>query len=175
MRYIVFDFEATCWPVKPAGYVQETIEVGAYALSGTGEYLGDFQRFVRPHYHPRLSPFCRELTHIEQRDVDAAGDFASVIDEFLSFIGYFDARNDYLLCAWGDWDFRHLRRECREHGLDDEWLEPHINLKEQYRRIVGAGKPIGLARAVRREGYAWEGYHARVPKSAFGGHAAVGF
>ncbi len=160
MHYIIYDLEATCWQNRPPSIPQETIEFGAYRLSRDGEALASFQAFVRPQLHPRLSSFCQELTGIEQSDIDRADAFDIVADDFLEFIGY-DDDEEYLLCSWGDFDAKQLRRDCALHRMDDEWIRPHINLKEQYRTMHRLPKPRGLARSVVASGHTWDGAQHR--------------
>ncbi|MEN9576703.1 MAG: hypothetical protein RL514_4558 [Verrucomicrobiota bacterium] len=51
----------------------EIIEIGAVAVRAEdGVPLAEFQSFVRPVRHPRLTPFCTQLTSIQQTDVDGA-------------------------------------------------------------------------------------------------------
>ena len=160
MDYIIYDLEATCWENRPPSIPQETIEIGAYRLSGDGGFLAEFQAFVKPVLHPRLSNFCESLTQIYQDDVDRAATFATVAERFIDFIGYNDDE-DYLLCSWGDFDALQLRRDCAVHRIDDDWTYPHINLKKQLQRIMRRDKPIGLANAVKTVGSYWEGEQHR--------------
>ncbi|HMX40824.1 MAG TPA: 3'-5' exonuclease [Saprospiraceae bacterium] len=159
MNYIIFDLEATCWENTPPGYVQETIEIGAFRLNSFGEIRGKFNRFIRPVAHPVLSPFCRQLTTIEQQDVNRANTFPSVIEEFQDW-AYMDD-DDYLLCSWGNFDRRQLAADCRLHRLDSSWTEHHVNLKEKYRLMKGMSKGMGLRRAVEKEGILFTGQHHR--------------
>lgn len=156
MKFIVYDLEATCWPNRPSSLKQEIIEVGGYRLDHAGEVEASFQAFVRPIVHPMLSPFCRELTTISQPQVNSADKWDLVCEDFLDFIGYYDDE-DYLLCAWGDWDAKQLVKDCRLHDMDSAWVEPNINLKRQYARIKRLKRPYGLAKSLRLEGYDWEG------------------
>lgn len=165
MNFIVYDLEATCWPNRPASLKQEIIEVGAFRLTGEGEVVDRFQAFVRPIVHPMLSPFCRELTTISQPQVNSADKWDVVYEDFLDFIGYYDDER-YLLCAWGNWDAKQLAKDCRLHGLDDDWVEPNIDLKAQYARIQRLKKPRGLAKSLRLEGYEWEGDQHRAISDA---------
>ena len=160
MHYIVFDLEATCWRNRPPSIPQEVIEFGAYKLSADGEALQSFQAFVKPVLHPRLSAFCEELTGISQRDVDRADPFYVVAGDFIEFIGYDDGE-DYLLCSWGDFDAKQLRRDCALHHMDDDWVGPHINLRQQYKTIHKLPKPRGLARSVVACGHTWDGAQHR--------------
>ena len=69
---IVLDFEATCWPDKKNSAPSEIIEFPAVLLdTSTGSLLDEFHTYVMPTEHPKLSDFCRQLTGIEQGQVDA--------------------------------------------------------------------------------------------------------
>lgn len=159
MNYIIFDLEATCWNGRPPSKVQETIEIGAVRLSPYGEVEGTFNRFIRPILNPNLSSFCRELTSIEQSDVNRADTFPRVIEDFQDWAEIFD--ESYLLCSWGNFDKTMLIQDCQLHDMDYDWLEDHINLKRQYQEIRGLRKPKGLRRAVEHEGFEFTGTHHR--------------
>lgn len=164
MRFIVFDIEATCWEGRPPGMTQETIEIGAYHLDGYGEVGASFSRLIQPVIHPQMSLFCRQLTHIEQADLDRARDFPRVIRDFQDWIDIDDT--PYVLAAWGGFDREQLRQDCRLHHLDDEWLRPYINLKQQYQEIHSLPRKRGLAAAVRKEGFDWTGEQHRALSDA---------
>ena len=153
MKFIVYDIEATCWEGRPPGMVQETIEIGAYSVDSFGQVGGAFSRLIKPLLHPQLSQFCRRLTQIEQPDINRARDFPRVIQAFQDWIDLDD--EPYVLAAWGNFDERQLRRDCRLHDLDDSWLDPSINLRAQYRTGTAAPAPEAWAcfrRSPRRAG-----------------------
>lgn len=158
-NYIIYDLEATCWENMPPGYVQETIEIGAFRLNHYGEIRGKFNRFVKPVVHPTLSPFCRQLTSISQEDVNKAGTFPKVIEEFWDW-GRIE-EEDYVLCSWGSFDKKMFINDCRLHRLDEDWAEHHVNLKEQYRVLKRMRSGIGLRKAVEREDILFTGLHHR--------------
>ena len=160
MNFIVFDLEATCWENPHHSQVQEIIEIGALKLDRYAEVIGEFGRFVKPVYHPSLSIFCKQLTSIEQEDVDSAKEFPEVIEEFIDWIGYYDDE-EYLLCSWGFFDRKALVHDCELHQLDHDWTEHHISLKHQYRDLKGLRKPQGLRRTVLKEGFEFTGTHHR--------------
>jgi 3'-5' exoribonuclease 1 len=139
--------------------VQETIEIGAYKMDRYGEVSSYFKRFIRPILHPQLSLFCRQLTSIEQPDVNRAREFTSVIEDFQDWVDIWG--EEYLLCSWGGFDQRLLRQDCELHRLETEWLESFINVKQQYHDIRGLHRRRGLKRAVEAEGFEWEGEHHR--------------
>ena len=165
MNYIIYDLEATCWPHRPEDRRQETIEIGAVRVNRYGEATGTFSRFVRPVVHPMLSPFCKELTSIDQPQVNRAEEFPEVIEDFQDWIGLFDGE-DYVLCSWGGFDKKMFIRDCQLHDLEDDWVDPHVNLKQQYRRLKNLRKPQGLHKTVEREGFEFEGIHHRAISDA---------
>ncbi|MFK8162345.1 MAG: exonuclease domain-containing protein [Lewinella sp.] len=159
VKFIVYDIEATCWEGRPPGLVQETLEIGACELDAYGQIQGYFSRLIKPTLHPQMSHFCRNLTKIDQQEVNRARDFTRVVSEFQDWIGV--GYDDYLLASWGDFDQEQLSADCRLHRLDDYWLDEHIDLKEQYRDIKKLPKKRGLKSAVKHEGLAWEGEQHR--------------
>ncbi len=159
MHFIIYDLEATCWLGRPPGYVQEVIEIGAIKLNGYGEELSIFNRFVKPVVNPRLSAFCQELTSITQEQINIANTFPTVIEDFQDWIDIWD--EDYLLCSWGKFDKTALISDCKLHDMEWEWLENHINVKNQYKEIKGLSKHRGLRKAVEKEGFEFTGTHHR--------------
>ncbi|MBL7815431.1 MAG: exonuclease domain-containing protein [Saprospiraceae bacterium] len=159
MNFIIFDLECTCWQNRPSGTEMETIEIGAVKLDDFGEVIDSFDTFIRPTIHPVLSDFCRHLTSISQIDVNRAETFPRVIDDFMDFIDLED--DDYMLCSWGGFDKRQLAAECQRHDIGTAWLDYHINLKDQYMKMKRLRMPIGLKKAVEREGFEFTGIHHR--------------
>lgn len=159
MNYIIYDLEATCWENPPPGFVQETIEFGAFKVNHFGEVRGKFNRFVRPSVHPTLSPFCRDLTSITQQDVNRADYFPEVVEEFMSWARI--GEEDYVLCSWGSFDKKMLEHDCKLHRMEHQWTEHHVNLKEQYRIMKRLRYGLGLRKAVEKEGILFTGQHHR--------------
>lgn len=57
----------------------EMIEIGLVVIDlETLEIVDEFQRFVRPQINPVLTDFCKQLTSIQQEDVDGAGIYVEV-------------------------------------------------------------------------------------------------
>jgi len=159
VNYIIYDLEATCWENRHTRLQQETIEIGAICINSYCEVTGSFNRFVKPIMNPYLSPFCMQLTSITQEEVNRASTFDVVSEEFQDWIGIFE--EPYALCSWGDFDQKLLVADCQLHHVDADWLDTYANLKKQYARLKNLGKPIGLMRAIRREGFEFEGTHHR--------------
>jgi len=158
VNFIIYDLEATCWQGNNK-MQQEIIEIGAIKFNGYGEADSIFSSFVRPVIHPTLSAYCTELTTITQVDVNRADKFPIVVEAFQDWIDIFE--EDYLLCAWGSFDKKALIHDCTFHDMDSEWAEKYINLKRQYHEIKGFRHPIGLKKAIHREGFEFTGAQHR--------------
>jgi 3'-5' exoribonuclease 1 len=158
MHYVIIDLEATCWETGQTSDRMEIVEIGAVLLeSSCGPVLRTFGAFVQPVESPVLSEFCRQLTSIQQADVDAAESCPRVLSRLLQWIG----PGPYGLCSWGACDLGQLRVDCGRHGIAlPTPFERHINLKQQYSLWRGV-KPTGMKGALRREGIALEGTHHR--------------
>ncbi len=155
MNYIIYDLEATCWEGSPPEMEMEIIEIGAYRINEFGELRGKFNRFIRPVINPTLSDFCRNLTTIQQIDVNRADTFPDVIEEFKNW-GHME-EEDFLLCSWGSFDRKMLIKDCQLHQLEHRWAKNHLNLKDHYIKINKLQRGMGLQAALRREGMPFEG------------------
>ena len=159
MNFIVFDLEATCWDGAPVSKTQEIIEIGALKMNRFGEVEDQFSRLVRPMLNPVLSTYCRELTHIDQIEINRADMFPVVIDAFLDWaeIDY----EEYMLCSWGGKDAILLKQDCQLHDFDEDWIVPHLNVKRQYHDIKRLRRNRGLKHAIEAEGFEFTGEHHR--------------
>ncbi|KAG2496255.1 hypothetical protein HYH03_005851, partial [Edaphochlamys debaryana] len=107
--FLVLDLEATCTKRRDLMPV-EIIEISAVLLHGyTQRSAGDFQCYVRPTEHPRLDPFCVELTGITQEQVDAAPPLAEALSRlhtWLLGLGALAEGASMLPVTWTDWDLK---------------------------------------------------------------------
>lgn len=158
MNYIIVDLEATCWRKRTTNQRNEIIEIGAVKIDQRGNIISEFAVFVHPKLNPILSNFCTELTSIEQADIDSAEDYPSVLKRFQDWI---DLRTPYVLCSWGFYDKKQFMADGDLHDLSNDWLEQHISIKHQYADLKNLRKPIGMSRALQKEGLKLEGTHHR--------------
>ena len=105
--WIWIDFEGTCWSKEDERYrkqakITEIIEVGAvitpaFTMSSsfieclnqseeTLYKLPVFNSYIRPLNQPQLSPYCIELTRIQQDQIDHAHQFNTVYTQFSSWL-----------------------------------------------------------------------------------------
>jgi inhibitor of KinA sporulation pathway (predicted exonuclease) len=109
----------------------ETIELGLVVVDLHEHRVVDsFQSFVRPRLHPLLTPFCKQLTTIDQSAIDSAPGFVEAMQRLSDFSsGYADAA----WVSWGKYDSTQLRRD----GTINQArciLEsvPHFNVKDWF-------------------------------------------
>lgn len=151
MKMILFDLEATC---EHDGSIEhEVIEIGAVKVNETGEILDTFTTFVKPDENPVLTDFCKNLTSIQQSDVDSAPTFQEAIQSFREWIG----DESYALGSWGFYDKKQLQKQLSEYNMDTDWLTPHTSLKHAYAEFNHLKRACGVQKALKREGMTFEG------------------
>lgn len=158
-RLIVLDFEATCernQSLKP----QEIIEFPSVLVDLKTESLVDeFQSFVKPVAHPTLTPFCIELTGIQQSDVNDAPSFSEALAAHQAWLEGHQALDDEdtLMLTCGDWDLNvMLPEQCRIAQIDYSGLPSMyhrwVNIKQVFAGLKGTKKGhlgmVGMLRAL---------------------------
>ncbi len=159
-NYLIVDLEATC---SDDGAVpkneMEIIEIGAVVQNArTFETASEFQTFVRPIRHPRLTAFCTELTGIRQDMLTDAPHFPEAIDSFKKWMFAFE---DALFCSWGDYDRNQFLQDCEYHKIDYPFRSGHLNLKAAFMRSLNLRKKLGISQALRHIGMNFAGAHHR--------------
>lgn len=159
-RYLVIDFEATCCDkgTVPREHM-EIIEIGAVMVEAANfQVVGEFQSFVRPVRHPKLTAFCMDLTSINQQDVDDAPVFTDAIASFKTWLYRY---SNFVFCSWGDYDLKQLRQDCDFHKVPYPISAPHLNVKRLMTERQLLAKKLGLGEAVRLAGLEFSGTHHR--------------
>jgi len=167
-RLVVLDFEATCDDRgKPDLIPQEIIEFSAVILdTETLQILGDpFQRYVQPTEHPVLTPFCTQLTGIQQSQVESAQLLPHVLRDFEGWLlerGCFagggsptQAQQTFAPLSWTNWDLQvQLESELKWRQVKRvPWLRRWINLKVAFEKRFG--KPGSLQQSLAVAGLEW--------------------
>jgi inhibitor of KinA sporulation pathway (predicted exonuclease) len=163
--YLIVDLEATCSnDGSVPRHEMEIIEIGAVMQSSrTFESESEFQTFIRPVRHARLTDFCTELTGITQEDIADAPSFREALEAMKQWMYAFD---DSLFCSWGDYDRNQFLQDCEYHRTAYPFRSGHLNLKAEFARALGRKKKLGIADAVRHLGMDFEGSHHRGPDDA---------
>ncbi|MGY3301811.1 3'-5' exoribonuclease 1 [Pseudomonas sp. PvR086] len=136
----------------------ETIEIGLVVIDlETLEVVDEFQRFVRPQINPVLTDFCKQLTSIQQADVDGASTYAEVGQELEAFIARY---KDAAWASWGDYDARQLERDAGFAACPSllSGLQ-HYNVRKWHKGLYD-DQPKSLKLTVESLGLVWQGtYH----------------
>jgi inhibitor of KinA sporulation pathway (predicted exonuclease) len=159
--WLVIDLEATTdeggWPVAE----MEIIELGASLVNRDGRERDHFQRFIRPLRRPRLTHFCRELTHISQASIDAAAPLDAVWVAFERWLQPFAGEIEGWV-SWGDYDRQQLLLAWAEQGIHSLLAQvPHINLKQRFAKARKLQRPTGLNAALQLAGLHFNGQQHR--------------
>lgn len=147
-NFLVLDFEATC--EKQLIHPQEIIEFPILKLHGrTMEIESTFHTYVQPIVHPMLTPFCTELTGIEQSMVDGKPTLPEVlqmVDDWMRDNGLLDPKVNSIFVTCGDWDLKTmLPGQCQCLGLPvPDYFKKWINLKKAYSFAMGNYPANGL-------------------------------
>ncbi|AJO79815.1 MULTISPECIES: exonuclease domain-containing protein [Pseudomonas] len=165
-HWLVIDLEATTdeggWPVTD----MEIIEIGATLVNREGREMDHFQRFVRPLRRPMLTPFCRELTHITQAQIDGAQPLSEVWPLFERWLGQHQARLEGW-ASWGDYDRKQLLQEWQRAQLQSLLAQlPHMNLKQRFAKARRLERPLGLNGALQLAGLQFSGQQHRALEDA---------
>lgn len=162
---IILDFEATC-DDKRVHEPQEIIEFPSVILSlETLEIIDEFESFVKPVVKPCLTDFCRNLTSIEQKDVDSADFFKDVFERHYNWLkekGLNEENSVIITC--GDWDLKiMLPDQCKTAGV--EYIPPIYarwnNIKRLFCKVRGLRKAKGMPGMLDDLGLELKGHHHR--------------
>jgi len=157
--FVVIDFEATC-DKDSNPQPQEIIEFPSVLLnSATGQLEASFQTYVRPMYNQQLTEFCKELTGIQQIQVDRGVPLSEALlmhDKWLEEKGI--KNKNFAVVTWSNWDCRvMLESECKFKRIrKPPYFNRWINLKVPFMELFG-GARCNLKEAVQLAGLTWEG------------------
>lgn len=149
---VIFDLEATCWEEGNSLKREdsEIIEIGAVKVDkDAGNIIDTFQSFIRPHFHPVLSDYCKNLTSIKQDDIYNAESIEIILPQFNTWIGDYA---DYIM-SWGYYDKNQIINECKIKNFDMGTLRSklnnkHLNMKNQFSHVYNI-KHCGVSRALK--------------------------
>lgn len=165
---VIFDLEATCWEEfkHKEKLGSEIIEIGAVKINPeTAEIISEFNIFVKPTEKPVLSDYCKNLTTINQENVDSAKfEFWDAIDEFSSWVG----TDVDCIMSWGFYDKKQILREASrkdfDRALKNRFIslleKTHFNMKLQFQKI-NKTKGMGMKDALNMLGLSLDGTHHR--------------
>jgi len=157
--FVVIDFEATC-DKEQIPQPQEIIEFPSVLVNSmTGQLEASFQTYVRPSYHRTLTEFCKELTGIQQMQVDEGVSLMEALfmhDKWLEEKGI--KNTNFAVVTWSNWDCRvMLESECQMKRIrKPPYFNRWINLKVPFHEVFGDVR-CNLKQAVQLSGLPWVG------------------
>ncbi|KAL7207149.1 hypothetical protein ACSBR2_019767 [Camellia fascicularis] len=157
--FVVIDFEATCDKGRNP-HPQEIIEFPSVIVSSvTGQLEACFQTYVKPTCNQLLSDFCKDLTGIQQIQVDRGVTLSEALlrhDKWLEKKGI--KNTNFAVVTWSNWDCRvMLESECRYKKIrKPPYFNRWINLKVPFHELFG-GVRCNLKEAVQMAGLVWQG------------------
>lgn len=138
MHFIVFDLELnqdfssiqiTDNKRKPAPF--EIIQIGAIKLDADFNTVDTFNRFIKPTFYTKISPFISELTGITTEQLQTEKQFLEIYYEYIEFIG----GTDSIFCTWGTSDIKELFKNAELHNLSTKPfprgfinIQPYVSL-----------------------------------------------
>jgi inhibitor of KinA sporulation pathway (predicted exonuclease) len=159
-HWLVIDLEATCCDANEFARDQmEIIEIGAVIADGqTFKAVDEFQTFVRPVRNAVLTDFCRQLTGIEQANVDAASGFAEAMSRLTEWM---QTCPPAVFCSWGDYDRKQFERDCALHEVAWPFGIHHVNLKKCYAERFRLNRGDGFGAVLKKHDLTFEGWPHR--------------
>lgn len=157
--FVVIDFEATCDKEKNP-HPQEIIEFPSVIVNGvTGQLEACFQTYVRPTCNQVLTDFCKDLTGIQQIQVDRGVTLSEALlrhDKWLEKKGI--KNTNFAVVTWSNWDCRvMLESECRYKKIrKPPYFNRWINLRVPFQEVFGDDR-CNLKQAVEKAGLTWQG------------------
>jgi 3'-5' exoribonuclease 1 len=119
---ILLDLEATCWDKndKCCKANSEIIQISAVSVNRNFIIESVFSEYIKPIKNQQLSKYCMELTGIEQRDVDVAPSFNTVINKFNQWLIEHREKVYYPIVIWGNSDKLFLQKSLRLNKCNGE-------------------------------------------------------
>ncbi|XP_061372449.1 uncharacterized protein LOC133314918 [Gastrolobium bilobum] len=138
--FVVIDFEAICDKDK-IPHPQEIIEFPSVIVSGvTGQIETYFRTFVRPTHNQILTYFCKDLTDIQQNQVDGGVTLFEALlmhDEWLEISGI--KNSDFVVVTWSNCDCEvMIESECKFKKIPKTaYFNRWINLRVPFHEVFG--------------------------------------
>lgn len=162
--YLVLDFEGVINKDQGCPNVMEIIEFPVVKVNArTMETESIFHSYVQPLIHPKLNPFCTEITGITQDMVDGQPILPEVLrnlDAWMKSEGLLEKGVEFCFVTCGDWDLKSaLPINCHYLKLQyADYLKQWINIKTYFQAIVGK-KGSGMKYMLHELGLPLDGRH----------------
>ena len=144
-KVIVFDIEANTQENEEyirQDFQKEIIEIGAVKIHD-GVIVDTFEMFIKPIVNPTLTDFIKDLTGIQQEDVDDAKNFREAYDEIREWF------LDHHLISIGTFDQEQMLYEIKincihDYTFSNQFVENYIDLKRMFKKATFSPRTYGL-------------------------------
>ena len=159
-KYLVFDFEFTTHDTvfgRPRGFFQEVIEVGAVLVAPPDwQTQWQYQTFVKPRIFPKLSEACKNITMIQQEDVNQG----ISLEETLNRLAEAYRPGETGLVAWGNSDRDVVADNCARYKIPCpfDWRD-YIDLAVEYKLFYHHERRLSLKHAIDERGIERKGFY----------------
>lgn len=124
----------------------EIIEIGAVKLDKNLRIIDSFNTYVKPVIYTVLNPKIKELTGINEEDLEQGVPFIDAMDMLGTFMD-----DDSILCSWAKDDSIEIIRNCSYHKYYNvTWLKEYIDLQEYCTKVLAAKDCLNLKNALKR-------------------------
>ena len=157
---LIVDLEATCWREgsPPPGQYQEIIEIGIATIDLESLQPIDKHSLLVTPTESTISEFCTELTTLTPQMVERRG---VPLEEACRWLRRELQSPKRLWMSWGDFDRRHVERECARKSIRYPFGPSHMNAKTLFALAQGLTRECGMTEALDRLGFSLEGTHHR--------------
>ncbi|WP_186577308.1 3'-5' exonuclease [Aquibacillus kalidii] len=131
--YVFFDFEMLC---SNRGMLQEEMEairLGAVKYELATEKVTSFDAYIRPLQQKKLTPFCKQLTGIQDSDLVGAQTFDQVFSNFLTWVGGVKKTRFF---SWSKSDLQRLKLDSQLHDISIRTVEKIENRYVDFQAIL---------------------------------------
>jgi len=145
--YLIVDLEATCCDDDSIPRQEmEIIEIGAVMLEAKSlKCIDEFQCFVKPIRHPKLSAFCSALTSITDAQLEQGVYFNDALSKLKDWL---QAYPGFLFCSWGEFDKYQFVKDCEFHQLPYPFADEHLNIKKRFSQQLKSSQRFTLVEAL---------------------------
>lgn len=142
MTYIIIDLE---WNQAKSNYhvvtdgdgnklYGEIIQIGAVKLGEDLKIEDELKLNVRPKYYKVIHKKVRQITGINQEDLEKGEEFRTAMEILRDWCG-----EDFAFLTWGPDDVRILRRNIEMYGDDSSWINTWFDVQTIYNMQTESG------------------------------------
>jgi len=143
---------------------QEIIEIGCCLFDVESGNISKRRSIIVRPSASTISSFCTGLTTITQELVDKDGvDLSEACDILLK---EYDSKN-VMSAAWGRFDSKHLKGDCRLAKLPYPLSGKHMNLQRRFLTVSGTKQEMSVENALKFIGKEFDGVKHRAVNDAY--------